>query len=338
LPAGLTAQAVAELVGGRLLGDGAVVVRHVRSLDSADSESLSLAVSSRYADELRASRAGVVLVPEALAEMEAGPRTRVVVREPYAALLPVLRALYPAPAPAPGIDSTARIGAGVVLGDDVSIGPFVVIGAGARVGDRCRLGERVSVGDGTTIGDDAVLEPGVVCYAGSTIGRRVVIKANAVIGGGGFGFVSDRAGHTLIPHVGGCIIGDDVQIGSNACVDRGSLADTVIGPGTKIDNLVHVAHNVRIGARCLMMAGAGVGGSTHLGDDVVIAGHAGIIDNIEIGNGARIGAKSGVFGHVPAGAAFSGHPARPHRQVLRAHGALFRLSAIVDELERLVGK
>jgi UDP-3-O-[3-hydroxymyristoyl] glucosamine N-acyltransferase len=223
------------------------------------------------------------------------------------------------------------------LGDGVSIGPFVMLGRDVRVGVRCRIAERVSLGDGVTVGDDTVIGPGVVCHAGSQIGNRVVVKANAVIGGAGFGFVSDRVGHRPIPHVGGCIVEDDVQIGANCCVDRGSIDDTVIGRGTKIDNLVHVAHNVRIGARCLLMAGAGLAGSVRMGDDVILAGHAGVIDHLEIGSGARIGAKSAVFGDVPAGATVSGHPARAHRQFLRAQGALYRLMPIVDELERLAG-
>jgi UDP-3-O-[3-hydroxymyristoyl] glucosamine N-acyltransferase len=335
--AGLTAQAVADLVGGRLLGDGAVVLRGVRPLGRAGAEMLSLAVSPRYADELRASRAGAALVPESLAGVPEGPRTKIVVHNPSAALVRVLEALYPDPGPKPGIDPTARLGPGVVLGDGVSIGPFVVLGRGVRIGARCRLAERVSLGDDVVIGDDTIMEPGVVCYGGSRIGSRVVLKANAVIGGAGFGFVSDRTGHRQIPHVGGCIVEDDVQIGSGCCVDRGSIDDTVVGQGTKIDNLVHVAHNSRIGARCLLMAGSGLAGSVRMGDDVILAGHAGVIDHVDIGDGARIGAKSAVFGDVPAGASVSGHPARSHRQFLRAQGALYRLAPIVAQLERLVG-
>jgi len=297
---------------------------------------LSLAVSRRYADALRASRAGAVLVPEALADIADGPRTKVVVRDPSAALIRILGALYPAPAPASGVDPTARLGTNVTFGENVSVGAFTLLGRDVRLGARCRIGERVSLGDGVVVGDDTVIDPGVVCYEGARIGSRVVLKANVVVGGPGFGFVSDGRAHRHIPHVGGCIIEDDVQIGSGSCVDRGSIDDTVIGQGTKIDNLVHVAHNVRIGARCLLMAGVGLAGSVRVGDDVIIAGHVGVIDHIEIGNGARIGAKSAVFGNVAAGTTISGHPARGHRQYLRAQGTLYRLAPIVDELEQLV--
>jgi UDP-3-O-[3-hydroxymyristoyl] glucosamine N-acyltransferase len=332
----LTAQAVADLVGGRLLGDGGVRIEAVRSLDRAGPEALSFAVSSRYAADLRGSRAGAVLVPEELAAESAGPRTRIVVKDPYSALVRVLRALFPSKPSTSGIESTARIGAGTSLGDDVSIGPFAVVGRKVRLGARSMLAQHVSLGDGVVLGDDCVLGPGVVCYTGSRIGSRVVIKAGAVIGGDGFGYLSDGKGHTRIPHVGGCILEDDVEVGSNTCIDRGSIDDTVVGRGTKLDNLVQVGHNVRIGERCLIMAGVGIAGSTRIGNDAILAGHVGVTDHLVIGDRARIAAKSAIFGDVPAGASFSGHPARPHRQFLRAQAAMYRLAPIVDELERLV--
>jgi UDP-3-O-[3-hydroxymyristoyl] glucosamine N-acyltransferase len=333
---GLTAQAVADLVGGRLLGDGAVTIRTVRPLDRAGPEALSFAISSRYAEELRASRAGAVLIPDALANAEPGPRTRIVVRDPYAALTRVMGILFPAPPARPGVDATARVGPGCVLGADVQLGPFVVLGRGVRLGDRCRLAEGVSLGDQVSVGEDTVLGPRVVCYPGSAIGSRVVLKAGAVIGGDGFGYLSGAAGHSRIPHVGGCIIEDEVEIGSNSCVDRGSVDDTVVGRGTKLDNLVHVGHNVRLGERCLVMAGVGIAGSTRIGNDVILAGHVGVTDHLVIGERARVAAKSAVFGDIPAGASFSGHPARPHRQFLRAQAALYRVAPIITALERLV--
>ena len=336
--AGLTAQAVADLVGGRLLGDGTVTVSAVRPLDRAGPEALSLAVSARYAEALRSSRAGAVLVPDALAGTPEGRRARIVVSDPYAALVRVMAALFPPTTLQPGVDPTARLGPGCVLGADVSIGPFVVLGRGVHLGARSRLGEGVSLGDGVTIGEDTVIGPRAVCYAETRIGSRVVIKAGAVIGGPGFGYRRGPTGHDRIPHVGGCIVADEVEIGSNSCVDRGSVDDTVIGRGTKLDNLVHVGHNVRIGERCLLMAGVGIAGSTHIGNDVILAGHVGVTDHLLIDDGARIAAKSAVFGDIPAGASFSGHPARPHRQFLRAQAALYRLAPIIADLERVAGR
>jgi UDP-3-O-[3-hydroxymyristoyl] glucosamine N-acyltransferase len=337
VPAGsLTAQAVADLVGGRLLGDGAVAIHTVRPLNQAGPDALSLAVSARYAADLAASGAGAVLVPEALATAAAGPLARIVVPDPYRALVRVLQALYPADTATPGIDPTARIGPGTVLGADVSVGPFVVLGRNVRIGSRSRLAQHVSLEDGVTVGEDSTIGPGTVCYRGSRIGNQVVLKAGAVIGGDGFGYLSDRSGHHRIPHVGGCILEDEVEVGSNSCIDRGSIDDTTVGRGTKLDNLVHVGHNVHIGERCLIMAGVGIAGSTRIGNDVILAGHVGITDHLVIGDRARIAAKSAIFGDVPAGASFSGHPARPHRQFLRAQAAMYRLAPIVDELERLV--
>jgi len=331
----LTAQAVADLVGGRLLGDGGVNIRAVEPLDRAGPEALSFAVSARYAAGLDNSRAGAVLVPEALAQVR-GPGTRIVVPDPYSALVRVLHALYPKDPAHAGVDATVRLGPGTRLGSNVSIAAFVVLGRDVQIGARCQLAHGASVGDGVSIGDDTIIGPGVVCYAGTRIGSRVVLKAGAVIGGDGFGYLSDGKRHTRIPHVGRCILEDEVEVGSNTCIDRGSIDDTVIGRGTKVDNLVQVGHNVRIGERCLIMAGVGIAGSTRIGNDVILAGHVGITDHLVIGDRARIAAKSAIFGDVPPGASFSGHPARPHRQFLRAQAAMYRLAPIVDELERLV--
>jgi UDP-3-O-[3-hydroxymyristoyl] glucosamine N-acyltransferase len=333
---GLTAQAVADLVGGRLLGDGGVLITGVGPIDGAGPDDLTLAASPRYSEALKGSRAGAVLLPPALAESPAGPPARIVVADPYGSIVRVIRRLFPAGSRPSGIDPTARVGPGCELGAEVSIGPFTILGRGVRLGDRCRLAEGVSLGDGVVVGEDTRMDARVVCYAGARLGRRVVLKAGAVIGGDGFGYLSRGSGHERIPHVGGCIIGDDVEIGSNSCVDRGSLDDTVIGQGTKLDNLVHVGHNVRIGERCLLMAGVGVAGSTRLGDDVILAGHVGVTDHLTIGDRVQVAAKSAVIGNVPAGSVYSGHPARPNRQVLRAQAALYRLAPIVGELESLV--
>jgi UDP-3-O-[3-hydroxymyristoyl] glucosamine N-acyltransferase len=332
----LTAQAVADLVGGRLLGDGGVRISAVRPLDKAGPDALSFAVSARYAADLGSSKAGAILVPEGLSTIRCGAPARIIVADPYGALARVVRALFPAALPAVGVDPTARIGAGTELGADVSIGPFVVIGRNVRIGARSRLAQHVTLEDGVTVGDDSAIGPGAVCYRGSRIGSRVLLKAGAVIGGEGFGYLSDSRGHNRIPHAGSCLIEDEVEIGSHSCVDRGSIDDTIIGRGTKLDNLVHVGHNVQIGERCLIMAGVGIAGSTKVGNDVILAGHVGVTDHLVIGDRARIAAKSAIFGDVPPGASFSGHPARPHRQFLRAQAAMYRLMPIVDELERLV--
>lgn len=332
----LSAQAVADLVGGRLLGDGAVVLRSVAPLDRAGPESLSLAVSRAYIEALRATRAGAVLVPEMLAAVPEGPAVRIVVPDPARALTRAMQELYFVPPRPAGIDPTVRIGRGARLGADVCLDPYVVIGEDACLGARTWVGAHGVIGDGVALGDDCELGAHVTCYPGTTVGARVRVKAGTVLGGEGFGFHSGQEGHTRIPHVGRCLIGDDVEIGSSCTVDRGSIDDTLVGSGTKIDNQVHVGHNVRIGRHCMLMGGVGLGGSTHIGDGAILAGHVGVIDHIDVGAGARIGAGSHVMSDVPEGATWSGSPARPHRETLRAQAAALRLPHIIAAIERLV--
>jgi len=310
----LTAREVAEQVGGELHGDGGVVVEGVAPLDRAGPRHVSFAASARYAADLARSEAGVVLVGRELAELPGGA-VRILVARPHEAVLQLLPSLYDLSEAPPWIAPTARLGHGVVLGAGVRIDEYVVIGDGVRVGERTRL------------------LPGVTVYPGVEIGARCIVHAGARIGSDGFGYVFDGTAHRKIPHVGRCIIGDDVEIGANTTIDRGSVDDTVIGAGTKIDNLVQVAHNVRVGAGVLVMAQVGIAGSAHIGDGAIVAGQAGIAGHVTIGVGARIAAQAGVFGNVPAGESWSGYPARPHRESLRASAALFRLPALLRRIE-----
>ena len=334
----LTAAAIAELVGGRLEGDGGLEVHAVSPLDRAHGDAISFLASGKYTEQFRASEAGAVLVPAGAALPTEGPRTRIAVPDPQRAMARVVEAMFPAESTGGSVDPTARLGRGVRLGRDVWIGAHCVLGAGAVVGDRATLAAGVVVEPGVTIGEDSVLDAHVVCYQGTEIGRRARIKAGAVLGGSGFGFLSDRAGHRQIPHVGGCRIGDDVAIGANTTVDRGSVDDTVVGNGTKLDNQVHIGHNARLGERCLVMGGSVVAGSARIGNDVIVAGHAAVAGHLTIGDRARIGGKSGVTSDVPAGADFTGFPARPHREFLRAQAALYRLAPIIQALESLVAR
>jgi UDP-3-O-[3-hydroxymyristoyl] glucosamine N-acyltransferase len=187
-----------------------------------------------------------------------------------------------------------------------------------------------------SLGADARLFPGVVAYAGTVVGQRASIHSGVRLGSDGFGYVYRDGHHAKIPHVGRCLIGDDVEIGANTTIDRGSVDDTVIGAGTKIDNLVQIGHNCRVGRLSLIMAQVGLAGSARVGDGCVIAGQAGLGGHITVGDGARIAGQSGVFGDVPAGETWSGYPARPHRASLRATAALLKLSGMMRDLERLV--
>ncbi|HEV8357373.1 MAG TPA: UDP-3-O-(3-hydroxymyristoyl)glucosamine N-acyltransferase [Gemmatimonadales bacterium] len=332
----LTAQAVTELVGGRLVGEGTGTLRAVGPLEGADGATLSLLTSTRYLPEFRTSGAGAVLLkPEAEAE-PAGPPVRIVVSDPQGAMARVLGVMFPPAGLTPGVDPTATLGRGVRLGPGVSIGPRAVLGEGVGLGAGVRLGPGVVLEAGVTIGDGSELQAYVVCHQGTRIGRRCFLKAGTVVGGAGFGYISGPDGHRRIPHIGGCILGDEVEIGANCCVDRGSIDDTVIGAGTKLDNHVHIGHNARVGERCLIMGGCVLAGSAELGNGVIVAGHTAIAGHFRVGDRARIGAKSGVISAVPDGTDVTGFPARPHREFLKAQAALYRLAKITDDLEALV--
>ena len=333
----LTAAAIAHLIGGKLHGDGDARVGSVAPLDRAGEGQLTFCGSARYAPQLAATRASVVLLAPDVAAAAAPTRARIVVERPHDALVGLLPRLYRMPSRRPGIHPSAVIGRGAVLGADVSIAPYVHVGEGAVIGDRVVLDTGVSVGAGVRIGDDSRLFPGVTVYPGAELGQRVAIHARAVIGSDGFGYLWREGRHEKIPHVGRCIVEDDVEVGAGTTIDRGSIDDTIIGAGTKIDNLVMIAHNVRVGRLCMIAAQAGIAGSVRIDDGVVIGGQAGFQGHHTIGKGARIGAQSGVFGDVPPGQTWSGYPARPHREALRAQAALFRLSGMMKRIERLLG-
>ena len=332
----LTASDIAGLVGGTLTGDERAEVRALAPLDRATESDLSFLANARYAPLYERTRASTVLIAPEFAELATTAAARIVVAKPHDAMLTVLPKLYRVPAREPGVHPTSRLGRGVTLGSDVTIGPYVVIGDGVVIGDRSWIEAHVVIGAGAVVGADVHLFPAVTMYSGTTLGARVMVHSGARLGSDGFGYVFRNGVHDKIPHIGRCIIEDDVEIGANTTVDRGSFDDTVIGAGTKIDNLVQVAHNVRIGRLCLIMAQVGIAGSARLGDGVILAGQVGVSGHHTIGDGARVAAQAGVFGDMPGGETWSGYPARPHRQSLRASAALLRLTEIIKKLEKLV--
>ena len=332
----ITAEAIAALVAGELIGDAAAAVSGVAPLDRANESDLSFLGSGKYAPLMATTHAGVVLVDPEFRDVASGAAARIIVEKPQDKLVGLLAKLYPQQENRPGIAATARIGKAATIGRRVSLGEYAVIGAGATIGDGVVVGAHCVIGDGVVIGNDSRLWPGVTIYSGATVGERVFIHAGARIGCDGFGYVFRDGAHQKIPHVGRCIIGDDVEVGANTTIDRGSIDDTVVGSGTKIDNLVHIAHNVRIGEKCLLMAQVGVAGSVTIGDGAILAGQAGISGHLTIGAGARLAAQAGVFGDIPAGETWSGYPARPHRDSLRASAALFKLAGMMRKLEKLL--
>ncbi len=334
----LTAGEVANLAGGTLVGNGETLIAGVATLESAGPGDVSFLSTSRYLSAFRRSRAGVVLVAPAFQTEPEGPATRIVVSSPQLALSRILSAIQGLPRRVWGVHATATVGVGTTWEGRIAVGSGAVIGRGVRLGENCVVSDHVVIGDGVRIGSECRILSHATVEAGARLGDRVVLHPGARVGTTGFGFARSDSGYDPIPHIGGCVIGDDVEIGSNTTIDRGALDDTVVGTGTKIDNLVQIAHNVRIGRHCLIMAQVGIAGSSAVGDEAILAGQVGLADHLTVGAGARVAAQSGVIGDIPAGATVSGYPARNHREVLRNAAALKRLAPLTKRLEDLAGR
>lgn len=325
---------VAIAVGGSLVGDPDVRISGIASLDRAGESDLSFLALARYAPLLAASGAGAVLVSPDLAETPGQCRSRVIVAKPHEAMLALLPMLYRLPArPFAGVHPTAFVAPGAVVHPDACVEAFALIAAGASIAKDAWIGPHCHVGEGVLVGEGSRLVSHVTLYEGTTIGARTTLHAGTRIGSDGFGYVSGKDGHRKIPHVGTCIIGDDVEMGANCTIDRGSIDATVIGDGCKFDNLVHVGHNTRIGRACLFTAGAAVAGSSRIEDGVILAGQVGVGGHLTVGKGAIVTAQGGVISDVPAGETWGGFPARPHRQALRGYAAVAKLPGFMKRVD-----
>ena len=320
-------EAIATAAGIPAPGDGARLFGGVASLEAAEPDEVAYLEGKRRLDAARSCRAGAVLVPASLCrELPAGVLALVTPR-PALAFARVAALFHPEPAPRPGIHPTAVVAGDAEIGAGCEIGPYAVVGEGARLGPNCVLGPHAVVGPGCVLGANGRLHAHASLRY-SVGGNDVVLHAGARVGEQGFGFLPDERGRFVTtPQLGRVLLGDGVEVGANSCIDRGAAGDTVIGPGTRIDNLVMLGHNVRTGRGCVIVAQAGISGSTVLGDHVTVAGQAGITGHLEIGSGARIGAQAGVMKDVPAGQDVFGSPALPVREAMRAVATLRRLAA-----------
>jgi len=323
---------LAERVGGTVSGDPDVEVVRVAPPSEAGPGAVVVVADPDLLPRID-GRASAVIVRED-APATRGPAIRV--RDPRLALAHALRALTPAARPVPGVHPTCVLAGPVRLGDGVFLGPYVVVGADVEIGDRAQIHAHGIVEDGVRIGPDAVLHARATIRRGCTLGARVVIQSGAVIGSDGFGYAQDAARrHIPIPQVGTVVLGDDVEVGANSAVDRATLGETRIGRGTKLDNYVHIGHNVEIGEDVAMAAACFIAGSVRIGNRVLIGGMSGVADHLTIGDDAVVLGDTGVTRDVPPRTVVAGRPARPRMEYHRAAAAARRLPDALRELADL---
>jgi len=332
----LTLQDIADRLGCALEGDPSVEITRVAGLQQAGPGDLSFLANPKYLDRLTTTSASAVLVARDLTAT--APRGCALLRcaNPYASFARALAFFAISPLPPPGIDPLSSIAPDAIVGAGVSIGPFVVVGAGSSIGAHSVLYPNVVVGAAVRIGEHCVVHSHCSIRDRVTLGHRVLLHDGVVIGSDGFGFATDDDGtHVKIPQQAGVVVEDDVEIGANAAIDRPAVGETRIGAGTKIDNLVHIAHGVVVGRRVFMAAQTGVAGSSVIEDDVMLAGQTGVSGHLRVGRGAKVGAKSAVLQSVDAGGFVTGHPAIDHDDWRRATVVYRHLPALRKRVEEL---
>ena len=329
---------IAELVGGAIVGDAALRISGVNGIRQAAPGDLSFVGSQQYATHIQTTAASALLVRE---DVVCKDKTLIRVNDPYKAFIQVIQNCvdHDAAHPFEGIHETAVIGHNVTLGEGLAIDAHVRIADDARLGDGVVIYAGAYIGRGVSVGADTLIYPNVVIREGATVGARCILHAGVVVGSDGFGFAPMDGTWFKVPQVGTVLIGDDVEIGANSAVDRATFGSTVLGRGTKIDNLVQIGHNVQIGEDCVVSGMTGIAGSTTVGHHVTIGAQAGIGDHLEVGDGATIAGRAGVAGSVKPGAVVSGYPAMDHQAQLRILAAMRRLPDArqrVRKLERRV--
>jgi UDP-3-O-[3-hydroxymyristoyl] glucosamine N-acyltransferase len=336
-PVSLSLADIAERLGGEILGDATVRVTQVATLANARADELSFLTNSKYRPLLASTGAGaVVLDPK---DRDATGLPRIIAPNPYAYVARALALLNPPRRERAGVHPTASIAASAHVDPSAYVGPHAVVGSRARIGAGCQVGAGCFVGDDSTVDEDTVLYPQVTIYHGCTLGKRVIVHGGAVIGADGFGFAPDGGQWVKIPQIGGVVIGDDVEIGANTTIDRGALDDTVIEEGVKLDNLIQIAHNVRVGAHTVMAACAGVSGSTTIGKHCVIAGSAGIVGHVSIADNTTISAATVVTKSISEPGVYTAVlSAEPHRDWLKVNARLRNLNQMAERIRDLEQK
>jgi UDP-3-O-[3-hydroxymyristoyl] glucosamine N-acyltransferase len=326
--------ALASLVNGEIIGIQDIEISGVSGIREAQEGDITFLSSNQYIKDIPSCKASCVIVKEPLKDIGI---TQLKVSNPYLAYATLLGHFYVKPREPIGISKHAFVSDKALLGENVSVFPFAYVSDGVSIGDGTVLYPYVYIGENTSIGAHCMLYPHVTLRERIQVGNRVIIHAGSVIGSDGFGYVFDGGIYHKIPQVGGVVIEDDVEIGSNVSIDRATTGDTIIGKGTKIDNLSQIAHNVRIGNGTIIIAQVGIGGSTEIGDYVTLAGQVGVADHAKIDSQTMIGAQSGVMGTITRGA-YSGSPAMPHREWLKAQAVFSRLPELQKKVRELEGK
>lgn len=323
---------IARLVGGELVGSAHMVIEGVAGMDEAGPGQITFAVDLKALSKAQASKAAALIVPKDAKDVG---RPHIRVLEPKMAFASVLAAFAPVYPVHPGIHPTAVIEGGVHLGRNVSVGAHVYVGVGSSIGDDVIIHPGVYIGPDVQVGEKSLLHANVVVRERTIIGKRVVLNAGCIIGADGFGFVTSQGRHQKVPQIGNVAIGDDVEIGANTCIDRATCGTTEIGRGTKIDNLVQIGHNAKVGEDCLVVAMSGIAGSAKIGNRVTLAGQTGISDHVTVGDQSVVAARGLVAGDLPPRSFVSGFPARPHPENMRIVAATRRLPNLLKRVEEL---
>lgn len=320
---GVSIGEIAELVDGQFAGDRDRLISAAAPLAQAQSDQLSFLSNRKYAADLAVTKAGAILVPKSL---EGDDERWIRVDDPYFAFARIMTRWFSNRPKPTGVSPQAVVSPSAKLGTNVALGHFAIVGDDVVIGDNVAIFQGVSIEAGSVIGDDCIIYPNVVISDGTRIGNRCIIHSGVVIGSDGYGFATHKGKHHKIPQIGIVRIEDDVEIGAGTTIDRAALGETVIGEGTKIDNLVQIGHNVKVGKHCLLVSQVGIAGSTELGDYVAVAGQSGFSGHLKIGHRVQVAAKSAVLEDVPDDTKVMGSPAVPFTEFARRHAAVKKLA------------
>ncbi len=329
-----TLQEIADIVGGRIAGDAAIEIEGLDNIAGAGAGDLTFAVDP-HIEEAKTCKAAAVMLPEGVEDF---PKTALYVEDPRAAFAKLLNIFTPKLERPVEVSDKAYVGKEVKLGQNVTIMPFAMVDDHAVIGDNVVLYPHTYIGQYAEIGDDTVVYSNATVREHCRVGKRCVIHSSAVIGSDGFGFTTKDGVHTKVPQVGIVVLEDDVEIGAHDGIDRAAMGATVIGKGTKIDNLVHIGHNCKIGANCLIVAQTGISGSTTVGHNVTFGGQVGTVGHINIGANSVYAARSGIIGDMPEGVFCAGFPVQSHTEWLRMQAAMKRLPEMMKKMKQLEKK